>query len=115
MIVILVHRYCPAGTVGIDGDQDPEGGVVPDVLAWYVIEVELIPLPSDPFVPSLPSVPFVPFCANRTGVDHSVLLITFVAVFAYAVAAVTYNGSDPLGILLLHPLGIELKLFVLNV
>lgn len=55
LIVILVHKNCPADTLGIDVLHVLVGGVVPLVDAWYSVVVDAIPFPAFPCSPIFPT------------------------------------------------------------
>ena len=50
-MMVRVHKYEPAATLGMDDDQVPVGIVVPEVLAWYVTADDFTPFPVAPVAP----------------------------------------------------------------
>ena len=66
-------------------------------------------------MPVAPATPPAPFCASTTGADHSPVAIVSVAPELLAVAAVTYSGLLPAGIVVLQPLLMPVRLLVANV
>ena len=59
-MMVRVHKYEPAATLGMDDDQVPVGIVVPEVLAWYVTADDFTPFPVAPVAPVAPVSPLSP-------------------------------------------------------